>query len=199
MLGIPGGVGIAEGRKAWAAIGDDILKGEQWVTTTRAQLGKGTGGGSPAVQRLATDRVAGATPQSEPTAIAAQGMQGSGEQLPHGAAIQRAFGDHDVSSVRAHVGGPAADASRALGASAYAQGDSVAFASTPDLHTAAHEAAHVVQQRGGVQLTGGIDGGAGDPHERQANAVADAVVSGESAEPLLGGGSDSASAGVHGD
>ena len=53
------------------------------------------------------------------------------------------------------------------------------------MHTAAHEAAHVVQQRGGVQLKGGIDGGASAPYERHADAVADAVVAGRSAEGLL--------------
>jgi cell wall-associated NlpC family hydrolase len=72
-----------------------------------------------------------------------------------------------------------------MGASAYATGNSVAFAKTPDLHIAAHEAAHVVQQRGGVQLKGGV-GTVGDPYERHADAVADLVVQGKSAEGLLG-------------
>jgi uncharacterized protein GlcG (DUF336 family) len=49
-----------------------------------------------------------------------------------------------------------------------------------DLHTAAHEAAHVVQQRGGVQLRGGV-GISGDVYERHA----DEVVAGGSAESLL--------------
>ncbi len=53
------------------------------------------------------------------------------------------------------------------------------------LHTAAHEAAHVVQQRAGVHLKGGL-GEAGDAYEQHADAVADAVVRGESAEGLLG-------------
>ena len=38
------------------------------------------------------------------------------------------FGSHDISGVRAHVGGPAADASHELGAHAYTHGDDVAFA-----------------------------------------------------------------------
>jgi hypothetical protein len=42
----------------------------------------------------------------------------------------------------------------------------------------------VVQQRGGVQLKGGV-GAAGDPHEQYADAVADRVVAGSSAEDLL--------------
>jgi hypothetical protein len=68
-----------------------------------------------------------------------------------------------------------------MGAEAYATGSSVAFTGAPDLHTAAHEAAHVVQQRGGVQLKGGV-GEANDPYERHADAVADQVVQGKSAE-----------------
>src|SRR5262249_14172656 len=44
--------------------------------------------------------------------------------------------------------------------------------------------AHVVQQRGGVQLKGGV-GAAGDAYERHADAVADQVVRGQSAAMLL--------------
>ena len=66
---------------------------------------------------------------------------------------EQAFGfDHDLSGIRAHIGGPAAAAAEAIGATAYATGNDIAFASAPDLHTAAHEAAHVVQQRAGVHL-----------------------------------------------
>ena len=120
-----------------------------------------------------------------PGEIARAGTAGSGSALPHHAAIQRAFGRHDVGGVRAHVGGAAAESSAALGASAFAHGDAIGFASAPDLHTAAHEAAHVIQQRAGVSVAGGIDGGASDQHEKHADAVADKVVAGESAETLL--------------
>jgi|GEM_PF-3536502 len=118
-------------------------------------------------------------------AAADHGVAGAANPLPFGDTIQAAFGAHDVSGVQAHVGGAAADASRALGAHAYATGKHVAFAGAPDLHTAAHEAAHVVQQRGGVQLAGGL-GVDGDAYERQADAVADRVVAGQSAADLLG-------------
>jgi hypothetical protein len=134
------------------------------------------------VQRRASGEVA--NQNADPRAIAAQGVQGSGGKLPHLDTIQKSFGRHDVGGVQAHVGGEAEGASRDLGAKAYATGNKVAFGSAPDLHTAAHEAAHVVQQRGGVQLKA-IDGGAGDPHEQHADAVADAVVAGKSAEGLL--------------
>jgi hypothetical protein len=115
---------------------------------------------------------------------AAHGVGSGGGPMPHGETIQRAFGRHDVSGVEAHVGGSAETASRAIGAEAYATGNRVAFAGPPSLHIAAHEAAHVVQQRGGVQLKGGV-GEVGDVYERHADAVADAVVQGKSAEGLL--------------
>ena len=119
-------------------------------------------------------------------AAAAHGISGTAQSLPHGDAIQRSFGDHEVSGITAHVGGRATEASISMGALAYASGNSVAFAQSPDLHTAAHEAAHVVQQRGGVQLKGGV-GESGDQYERHADAVADRVVGGESAQDLLSG------------
>jgi hypothetical protein len=130
---------------------------------------------------------AGSRAEQDPAdvqAAAAQGVAGAGSPLPHADAIQRLFGRHDISRVEAHVGGDAATASRAIGAEAYATGSHVAFASSPDLHTAAHEAAHVVQQRGGVQLKGGV-GDVGDAYERHADEVAAQVVQGKSAEPLL--------------
>jgi hypothetical protein len=115
---------------------------------------------------------------------AARGVEGRGEPLPHAGRIQEAFGHFDVSGVTAHTGPEAASAARELGARAYATGEDVAFAETPDLHTSAHEAAHTVQQRQGVSLAGGV-GAAGDAYEKNADAVADRVVAGESAVDLL--------------
>ncbi len=117
-------------------------------------------------------------------AAARHGVSGSGGALPHLEVVQRSFGPHDISGVQAHVGGKAAEASTAMGAQAYATGNDVAFRQSPDLHTTAHEAAHVVQQRGEVSLKGGV-GQVGDPYERHADAVADRVVQGESAVDLL--------------
>jgi hypothetical protein len=134
---------------------------------------------------LDAQAVVGPVRSRSPTSIAEQGIEGPGQRLPFHDQIQRAFGDHDISGIRAHVGGTATDASRGLGAQAYAYGDHVAFASPPTLDLAAHEAAHVVQQRAGVALKG-IDGGAADAYEQHADAVAAAVVQGESAAPLLG-------------
>jgi len=148
----------------------------------------------PPVQRAAASPAAGA----DVHAAAAHGTSEAGTSLPHLDWIQRTFGRHDVGHVRAHVGGAAAEGAAAMGAEAFATGDHVAFARQPDLHTAAHEAAHVVQQRGGVQLKGGV-GEVGDPHERHADAVADRVVQGKSTEDLLdqvsGGGPAASGAG----
>ena len=116
--------------------------------------------------------------------IAAAGTADAGGALPHLDTIQAAFGRHDIRSIQAHTGPTAAEAATAMGATAYATGNHVAFAGTPDLHTAAHEAAHVVQQRAGVSLMGGV-GQLGDVYEQHANEVADAVVAGRSAEAIL--------------
>ena len=112
-------------------------------------------------------------------------LSGPGGGLPHHETIQRSFGDHDVGGIRAHVGGEAADASRSLGAQAFATGNDVGFASAPDLHTAAHEAAHVIQQREGIVALKSTVSETGDVHEQHADRVADAVVAGESAAPIL--------------
>ncbi|MEZ4448082.1 MAG: DUF4157 domain-containing protein [Nannocystaceae bacterium] len=117
-------------------------------------------------------------------AIARGGASGSSRPLPFLDRIRASFGRHDLSHVRAFTGPAASDASRALEARAYTRGSSVVFGRTPDLRTAAHEAAHVIQQRAGVQLKGEV-GEAGDAHERHADAVAERVVTGRSAEALL--------------
>jgi 3D (Asp-Asp-Asp) domain-containing protein len=119
--------------------------------------------------------------------IADRGLSGGAGALPHFETIQGAFGpDHDLSGVRAHVGGAATAAAVELGAIAYTKGEQIAFSKAPSLHTAAHEAAHIVQQRAGVHVKGGV-GEEGDSYERHADAVAGAVSRGESARSLLAG------------
>lgn len=112
------------------------------------------------------------------------GLRGTSGKLPHLDTIQRSFGRHDVTGVVAHTGAQAAAGAHAMGAAAFTTGNHVAFARTADLRTAAHEAAHIVQQRAGVQLSGGV-GQVGDRYERHADAVAESVIQGRSAEPLL--------------
>jgi|GEM_PF-6578705 len=125
----------------------------------------------------------------EPAAVrreAERGLIGPDKRLPHLDAIQRSFGHHSLESVHAHIDGSSARASQAIGALAYTVGDDVAFREAPDLHTAAHEAAHVIQQRGGVNLHDGV-GGAGDRYEQNAEYVANEVIWGRSSEALLNG------------
>lgn len=115
---------------------------------------------------------------------ASNGVRGANDKLPHQERIQSAFGPFDVSNVQARIGGRAEEANASLGAVAYTTQEKVAFSKNPDLHTSAHEAAHVIQQRAGVSLNGNV-GRAGDPYERHADAVADRVVRGEPATDLL--------------
>jgi len=121
---------------------------------------------------------------AEVHATAEAGTAGPAGQLPFADKIQASFGRHDVSGIRSHTDGAATAANAKMGSQAYARGIDAVFGRRPDLHTAAHEAAHVVQQRSGVQLKDGV-GERGDAYERHADAVADVVVAGGSAESLL--------------
>jgi hypothetical protein len=166
-------------------VSDRDVSGEQRHTVQQLlgqEVGPLSTGDLAAVQMKARD---------EPDAddvhrLATEGILGSATALPFLEQIQRSFGAHNVSDVQAHIGGAATRACEGMGAKAYATGNHVAFQEAPDLHTAAHEAAHVVQQRAGVQLAGGV-GKVGDEYEQNADLVADAVVAGKSAEVLLGG------------
>lgn len=115
---------------------------------------------------------------------ASEGIIEPAGPLPHLDAIQQSFGSHGVSGVEAHTGERATAANQELGAVGYTTDNHAAFAGTPDLHTAAHEAAHVVRRRTGVHLREGV-GEVGDNYERQADAVAERVVRGASAGNLL--------------
>src|SRR5687768_1181912 len=157
-----------------------------WGQVQAKSDGQGTPGKRTLTQNLPVQRRGEGASSAQVQDIASRGVAGADAGLPHGEAIQRSFGAHDVSHVRAAVGGEGGAAAQAIGARAYATGDRVAFDGAPDLHTAAHEAAHVVQQQAGVQLAGGV-GAAGDTYEQHADAVADAVVAGRSAEALLDG------------
>jgi hypothetical protein len=158
-------------------------------------------GGAPVQRKLQRGAGGDSTTTPEVRAAAAEGLQSPGGRLPHIDIIQRSFGRHDVSHIQAHTGERASRGARAMGARAFATSHHVAFEGAPDLHTAAHEAAHVIQQRGGVQLAGGV-GREGDPYERHADEVADRVVRGLSSEALLdryapaGGGSARSGAAV---
>ena len=129
------------------------------------------GSGQEKTDKAALGRVAG-------------GVAEGGSAIPFWATIQRSFGRHDISQAKASIGGSAKESAEKMGANAIASGSQVCFAEMPDLFTAAHEAAHLIQQRGGVCLDGGV-GQKGDAHEQNADAVAECVVAGRSAESLL--------------
>ncbi len=185
--------------------GDDGLAiARTSIGAIRRRFGDGTVSPAPGKRSLVQTRYAAesAGQASQPSnadrveATAARGVQGAAEKLPHLDRIQASFGGHDIQDVKAQIGGPAATASEAIGAEAYATGEQIGFRGAPDLHTAAHESAHVVQQRAGVQRVHALGTPHADPLEAHADQVANAVVSGRSAEPLLDqvAGSPSASA-----
>jgi hypothetical protein len=128
------------------------------------------------------------TGPAEPTKvreIAAAGLQGTSSSIPYLGQIQQSFGAHDIRGVHSHTDSAATAANQQMGSEGYAMGAGIAFAtSAPSLHTVAHEAAHVVQQRAGVHLKNGV-GTAGDAYEQHADRVADLVVQGRSAEQEL--------------
>lgn len=110
--------------------------------------------------------------------MARAGLRGSASQLPFMSRFQRLLPEMDLSSVRAHTDPLAAATAARIGTRAYTLGDDVAFGPNPSPHTVAHEVAHVLQQRAGLTIPGGV-GHVGDSHEKQADAAADALVQGK--------------------
>jgi hypothetical protein len=136
---------------------------------------------------------AGSLADTEPQQIHAAAERGTATpstSLPYRAELESSLG-HDLTGVQAHVGGAAETAAADMGAEAFATGDHVVLPANPSLHTVAHEVAHVVQQRDGVQLKGGV-GEVGDAYERQADEVADRVVKRERIAPSGNAGSQAA-------
>ena len=84
------------------------------------------------------------------------GVSGAGHAVPFAVDIQRSFGDHDISHIQAHSDAAALAGSKAMGAGAFASGNKIVLGDKQDKHTVAHEVAHVMQQRAGVQLLGGV-------------------------------------------
>jgi Domain of unknown function (DUF4157)/DNA/RNA non-specific endonuclease len=175
------------GRGGAHAGGRSPAMGSPGKRTLTEQLTPVEAAHAPAVQRRAggaTGDAAGARDEAAVHASAARGIATSGSALPYAEMIQRSFGRHDISSIQAHTGAEASSSAREMGADAYAAGNHVVLGRGTDLFTVAHEAAHVIQQRGGVQLKGGV-GEAGDRYEQHADAVAALVVQGKSSEALL--------------
>ena len=121
---------------------------------------------------------------SDVDTAAAAGIGGPAQSYPHREEIETSMGRH--LSAKAFFGPDATAACAALGAEAYTVGDSVAFAmSNPSPRLAAHEAAHVVQQSGGVDLSDGDVSSSSHPLERHADAVAERVADAQPAGDLL--------------
>lgn len=110
--------------------------------------------------------------------------------IPFQDEIERSFGgSHSLGDVQALSGPSIASTASDLGAIAFTQGNVMGFAQEPTLHDAAHEAAHVFQQRAGLPLFEGFA-----DHEAHADAVADRVVAGQSAGDLLPSGGTASTA-----
>ena len=116
------------------------------------------------------------------------------------------FGE-DFSSVRLHTDSVAAASARSVQAKAYTVGDEIVLgASSPPVHSEAgahilaHELTHVVQQRSGPVDGTSVGGGIkvsdpSDRFERQAEQVADAVMSPNAAHQTAALGSSASGGG----
>jgi Domain of unknown function (DUF4157) len=130
-------------------------------------------------------QVGGDLPVQHKTAadVADGGFKGSGQEIPHRAAMEQSFG-MDFGHVRAHTDAGASRANDTLGSHAYAMGDQVAFKSaSPAPALVAHELTHVVQHSQNPQ--GKTDGSVDTAGEAEAEAVEAAVSSGRPAHSAL--------------
>lgn len=115
---------------------------------------------------------------------AKSGLQ-SGGAIPYQEKMERRF-NTSFADVQCHADSASAQACAALGAQAYAMGNHIAFkTASPSEALVAHELTHVVQQRRGVDLKGGV-GAPGDTYEQQAEAVEAAVQSDQPIDGILG-------------
>lgn len=122
----------------------------------------------------------------DPYPLVSGALATAGDALPYREQLQPLFGEHNLGNIRSVSNGTAQEACAELGALGFAQGERVGFGQAPDLLTAAHEAAHVIQQRAGRTPAAGLSP-AGDPLEQQADRVASLVSRGQSAAPALAG------------
>lgn len=109
--------------------------------------------------------------------VAAAGLGGGGGALPYREELELSLGV-SLAGVRAHTDADARSAASRLGARGYASGSHVAFdTATPSMKLVAHEVTHVLQQRRGVHLEGGV-GHPNDRYEREAERVGERVEAG---------------------
>jgi hypothetical protein len=147
-------------------------------------------------KRLQAKRTAGASAQANPVPASVDRVLASPGR-PLDQALQQDMGqrfNHDFSGVRVHADGAAAHSAREVNAHAYTVGSHIVFGAgeySPQASAGrqllAHELAHVVQSAGaGAGLsTASIDGGPGDPLEREADQAARDLMAGRA--PQVGG------------
>lgn len=142
------------------------------------------GGGFDAGQSVLRKAEGGsAGPAVDAGAVYAQATSGSGTEIPHRADMEKSFGT-DFSNVQAYTGRSGEMGSIGAEAATLGSDSRVAFASaSPSKETVAHELAHVVQARNGAGSSGVQASSAvsqpGDAAEREADAVASKVASGQ--------------------
>ena len=154
---------------------------------------EGNAGGEPALESRRTERAkADDSGRVAAPPIVHEALRSNGQPLDVQARkfIEPRFG-HDLSQVRIHADGLAAKAASAIAARAFTVNRDIVFGADEYApHTESgrrllsHELTHVVQQQAGVHLKNGV-GRAGDAYETHADAVADLVVKGKQAKPLL--------------
>jgi hypothetical protein len=141
------------------------------------------------LRRKAARAMAEVAPGAQPTVERAAASTGAPLSAPMRRRVERLTGAN-LSGVRVHEGGASQQASNAVGALAYTQGNDIHFAAgqyrpgTVDGdRLIAHELAHVVQQQGGrdaapQQKSATALSQPGDPAEVEADRLADAAVAG---------------------
>jgi hypothetical protein len=160
-------------------------------------------GNAGVVQMLAEEGAVAQEEQSSPV----HDVVGKGGGSPLGESVRSSmesgFGQ-DFSDVRVHTDSQASKSAESVGANAYTVGNDIVFrsghfdaASPTGQRTIAHELSHVVQQRSGpvdgTDAPGGIRlSDPSDKFERAADATADQVLSGSTAQSAPAGGSGTA-------
>jgi hypothetical protein len=143
----------------------------------------------PTLQR----RAAGRSDPSAVPSIVHDVLRSPGQPLDPAARawLEPRFG-HNFSRVRVHADSAAAESARTVNALAYTVGRDVVFAagqyaphSTAGQRLLAHELTHVLQQPGGGEAMQAVPSSRdGDAHEREAEALADRIVSSPGRSPL---------------
>jgi hypothetical protein len=156
--------------------------------------GSGSGGECADCKRERLQRSAAGNASEMAPPIVHEVLRSPGQPLDSAtrAYFEPRFG-HDFSKVRLHADAKAAESAQAVNALAYTVGDDIVFANrhsapgaTEGAHILAHELTHVLQQTSGIETRGGLRVGSIDsPSEREADQVANAVISNRPSTPTV--------------